>query len=233
MSRWSAENANIVLSELERRLTLISRMRHLVGDCLADELHDLQPLFERGLWIFGPEYEAVDFTSNRSLTEVIRNFLGAGGVEIEQPRRRPDFVVLPESSIGAYSSDAHDKDGEALGLRKVLIIELKKGGFKVNQNEIDQARNYAKELRNRGKVEKHTEIVAYVLGDTLDPNVDVTKHGETITVYPVVYDAILRRAEARTFNLQKKLKDFPPVDSEVQEVLRDDPQLDFADIVEE
>jgi hypothetical protein len=232
MSKWTAENASIVLGEIERRLTLICRMRRLVGDSLADELHDLQPLFERGLWMFGPAYEAVDFTSNRSLTEVIRNFLGAGKVKIDDSRRRPDFVVLPDASIGAYSADNYDSDGEAFGLRKVLVVELKKGGFNITQKEVDQARDYCKELRNRGKVDKTTEIVAYVLGDTLDATVDVTRLGETITVYPVVYDAILRRAEARTFNLHKKLKDFPPVDSEVAEVLREDPQLDFGEALE-
>ena len=74
----------------------------------ADELHDLQPLFERGLWIFGPEYEAVDFRSNRGLAEVIGKFLG--GADYKPSKRRPDFVVLPEVSIGAYCADAYCSD---------------------------------------------------------------------------------------------------------------------------
>ncbi len=234
MSRWTAENANVVLSELERRLTLIARMQQLVSNSKADELHDLQPLFERGLWIFGPEYEAVDFRSNRALTEVIRNFLKAGDVEINQPRRRPDFVALPDSSIGAYSADKWGDDGEPVGLRKVLIVELKKGGFNVTQQEVDQARDYAKEIRLKGKVARDTQIVAYIIGDTLDPGIEEQSIGNPPTTFliPMIYDTVLRRAHARTFNLQAKLKDVPPVDSEVVEVLRSDPQLDFPDPIE-
>jgi hypothetical protein len=235
MSKWTAENANVVLSELERRLTLISRMRQLVGSSLTDELHDLQPLFERGLWIFGPEYEAVDFRSNRSLTEVIKNFLGAGAVELTQPRRRPDFVVLPDSSIGAYSADAYADSGEPNGLRKVLIVELKKGGFNVTQKEVDQARDYAKEIRMLGKVAKDTQIVAYIIGDTLEPGLDEQSIGNpaTTVLIPMVYDTVLRRAEARTFNLHSRLQESPHVDSEVEAVLHYEENLSlFEEVVE-
>jgi hypothetical protein len=76
MLAWTANNAEIVLSELDRRLKLIARLEKLVENPLADELHDLQPLFERGLWIFGPEFEAVDFRSNRGLSQIIGKFLG-------------------------------------------------------------------------------------------------------------------------------------------------------------
>ena len=58
LKQWSASSAELVLGELQRRLRLIERMQQLVEDPEADELHQLQPLFERGLWIFGTEYEA-------------------------------------------------------------------------------------------------------------------------------------------------------------------------------
>lgn len=74
MQQWTASSAEIVLSELDRRLRLIERMESLVNLPTTDELHELQPLFERGLWIFGPEFESVDFRSNRGLAETIRNF---------------------------------------------------------------------------------------------------------------------------------------------------------------
>ena len=133
MQQWTASTAAIVLNELDRRLKLIQRMEKLVENPLADELHDLQPLFERGLWIFGPEFESVDFRSNRGLAEVIGRFLG--GADYKPAGRRPDFVVVPESSIGAYCADAYDASGEIAGIRKVVILELKKGGFCVTQKK--------------------------------------------------------------------------------------------------
>lgn len=220
MQEWTASNAEIVLNELDRRLKLIDRMEKLVENPLADELHDLQPLFERGLWIFGPEYEAVDFRSNRGLAEVIGRFLG--GADYKPPRRRPDFVVLPEVSIGAYCSDAYDVTGEISGIRKVAILELKKGGFCVTQKEADQARDYSKEIRKAGRVHPTTEIVAYVLGATLEDGLMSTDYGGNTHIIPMIYQTVLRKAHQRTFNLQQRLLELQPAftsDPEVDEVL--------------
>ena len=79
MEEWSASSAEIVLSELKSRLNLIERLQELVNTTSTDELHELQPLFARGLWIFGPEYESVEFTSNRSMATVIRQYPGRNG----------------------------------------------------------------------------------------------------------------------------------------------------------
>jgi hypothetical protein len=163
MQRWTATNAEIVLGELERRLTVLKELQELIRDRSADELHELQPLFERGLWMFGPEYEAVDFTSNVSMNTVVREFFGKQGVAAS--RSRPDFVVLPDSSIGFYAADEF-VNGEVSGIRKILIVELKRGGFCVTQKEADQAREYAKELRAKGCAQATTDIEAYAPSET-------------------------------------------------------------------
>ena len=54
MQKWSASNAEIVLSELDRRISVIKELQELVRNRHSDEVHDIQPLFERGLWMFGP-----------------------------------------------------------------------------------------------------------------------------------------------------------------------------------
>ena len=68
MQKGSACNAEIVLNELERRIAVIHELQTLIRSKTSDEVHDIQPLFERGLWMFGPEYESVEFTSNRGMT---------------------------------------------------------------------------------------------------------------------------------------------------------------------
>jgi hypothetical protein len=202
MQRWTATSAEIVLGELERRLTVLKDLQELIRDKSSDELHELQPVFERGLWMFGPEYEAVEFTSNRSMNTVVRDFFQKQGVTAS--RSRPDFVVLPDSSVGLYC--AHEfTNGEVSGARKILIVELKRGGFCITQKELDQAREYAKELRVRGCAQATTEIEAYVLGASLEAGLEEMKTGHTV-VRPCPYDVILNRAHARTFNLQKRIK---------------------------
>ena len=196
-------------------------MESIVDDPETKELQELQPLFKNGLWIFGPEYEAIDFTSNKTLLTVINKLFDGGAVD--HPRKRPDFVVLSDSTIGAYSSDQHDNNGEVCGIRKVLILELKRGGSIIKQKERRQAEDYAEGIKKSGKVEQDTEIVCYVLGSKVDS--PPTKVGDTINVIPRPYSTVLRQAHARTFNLIKKIKEFKEnsgeeaTDKEIKEIL--------------
>jgi hypothetical protein len=219
MQKWTASNAEIVLGELEHRLAVIKDLQKLVRDRNSDEVHDLQPVFERGLWIFGPEYESVEFTSNRGMTHVVQEFFGRRGMITSG--KRPDFVALPDSSIGLYSADEFT-DGEVSGVRKVLIVELKRGGFRLTQKELDQAREYARELRAKGCVPAKAEIEAFVLGAELEQGLVEMIMGDGTTVKPFLYDVLLNRAHARVFNLSRKIKETaPPLQ----------PDEDIADII--
>ncbi len=80
MQKWSASNAEIVLSELDGRTSVIKELQELVRNRHSDEVHDIQPLFERGLWMFGPEYESVEFTSNRGMTHVVQESLSSARI---------------------------------------------------------------------------------------------------------------------------------------------------------
>jgi hypothetical protein len=230
MQKWTASNAELILNELEKRLRLIKRLQDLVDSPKADELHDLQPLFERGLWMFGVEYEAIDFRSNRGLSTIVRNFLG--GTDKQLPQCRPDFVALPERSIGVYGAAAYQDEGEISGLRKVLIVELKKGGFNLTQKEVDQARDYAKELRKAADVKGDTEIVGYVLGASAESGLEQLSHGTNTTIKPMIYRTLLDRAHSRTFYLQTRIEQSAatiPVDDEVKDVMGQPEQMLIAE----
>lgn len=114
LDEWTIIDAKKVLDELKYRIDLIKQLDQLVDSPTADELHDLQPLFERGLWIFGPEFESISFTSNQTLATIVRKMFK--NEIIDSPKKRPDFVILPESSIGLYSCDAFDGNHEVSGV---------------------------------------------------------------------------------------------------------------------
>lgn len=231
MEEWTASNAEIVLNELGKRIRLIQDLEKLVHSKTADELHDLQPLFAKGLWMFGHEFESADFTSNRGMATVVRDLLG--GTDDEISRKRPDIVMLPESSISIHAADSYSSDGEVNGLRSVIIVELKKGGFPLTMQEVRQAEDYALEIRNARLVQKTTKITAYVLGATLEGAEGGTR-GEQITIAPMPYDLVLQQAHARTFRLQKKLEEaFPKqhVDQDIETVLSR-PEQDEMDLSE-
>lgn len=226
LDSWTVQEARIVLDELGRRLNLIKSLEKLVENPSSDELHDIQPLFEQGLWIFGPEYESLQFMSNRNLATIVKKLLGDKTAKLTTPKRRPDFVALPDSSIGIYTHDAYDERGEVEGIGKVLIVELKKGGFEVTRKEGRQAQDYASEIRKSGKINLDTQIIGFVLGTTLAEDArDPLKEGEPThtTIYPRTYSTILHQAHARTFNLLKKIEEAKRVhifDLEIEEVLK-------------
>lgn len=107
----------------------------------------------------------------------------------------------------------------------------------MSQKEADQARDYCKEIRKAGRVHVTTEIVAYVLGATLEEGLEPANYGENMHIIPMVYQTVLRKAHQRTFNLQKRLQESQPAapsDPEVEEVLRLDAQKPlFDDVVPE
>jgi hypothetical protein len=237
IKKWNIRDAKLVLDELHWRLNLIAELERLTDDPSADELHQLQPLFKRGLWIFGPEYETVEFTSNRSLLTVINKLLipdKQGTISEDMERKRPDFVVLPDRSVGIYSRDGYDTEtGDVKGIEKVLVIELKRGGFEVTRNETWQVDNYATAIRESGKLQPNAKIVCFVLGSTVSPSARKIQTGEEgegnqTVIFPRSYNMVLRQAHARTFRLMdriRELHDDIPIDPDVTCVLEKPIQL--------
>ncbi|MDX2262261.1 MAG: ATP-binding protein [Gemmatimonadales bacterium] len=88
LDKWTVQQAKVVLDLVYQRLSLISELERCTSDPGVPEVQVLQPLFDQGLWIFGPEYESVEFTSNRSLLTVVRDLLRASTGEIENDADR-------------------------------------------------------------------------------------------------------------------------------------------------
>ncbi len=215
LSKWTILEAKTVLNDLEKRLQVISRLQILV-DTKSNELHELQPIFNRALWMFGPEYDASQYTSNKTINTIIKSFFNKkynGKI-----RERPDFVVFPKSSIGLYVTSDFDERGEISGFRKIVVIELKRGQFKITQNEINQAVNYIRILRKEASLTAETVIVAYVLGSSIENFVDKSKIGDSTFIYPMTYNILLQKAHARTFNLMNKIKEAKKIKSEDKEM---------------
>ncbi|MBN2517729.1 MAG: hypothetical protein JXB14_02705, partial [Candidatus Altiarchaeota archaeon] len=224
LDKWSVTDAHKVLNELQWRLDVIEKIEELVENPETKELQDLQPLFEQGLWIFGPEYEAIEYQSNKSLSTIIKRLFQGDGTEVKHPLKRPDFVVLPDSSIAVYSADEYN-DGEVCGVRKVLILELKRGGFTIGHDEKRQALDYAIAIRDSGRVSGKTDIICFVLAANIDNSAMGEMTERQISVTPKTFSIVLKQAHARTFNLIekiKKAKDIPDSelsDSDISEVL--------------
>lgn len=208
LADWTIGMAKLVLDEIQNRLKLINELRTKLQVAGIDEVHELQPLFERGLWMFGAQFESIDFTSNKGMTTVIRNLFGdkAGFGS----RNRPDFVVLPDCSVGFYARSSYDEDFNENGIEHVVIIDLKTTGLALGSKEKEQVWKYVKELKAKGHVGKSTRVDGFVLGGLIEDGEDeATKHGDEVRIIPMLYGTILNRAEKRLLTLHSKVKEAP------------------------
>lgn len=205
---WTVRTAKLALDEIAQRLKLIEELDQKLRDETMEEVGDLQPLFDRSLWVFGPEFESLEFTSNRGMTEVIHKFFGR---QEQGSRLRPDFVMLPDGSVGFYSRESHDLGHEVDGVSRLVIAEIKKPGVLIGSKEKQQPWQYVRELMNKGLVTDATKVTCYVLGSRIDPAEvgDETKNNGRVTIRAMTYSTFVKRAEKRMLGLRDKLRDAP------------------------
>ncbi len=208
LTDWTVRTAKIALDEVQSRLKLIEELDQKLRDETLAEVGDLQPLFERSLWVFGPEFESLEFTSNRGMTEVIRKIFGK---DVAGTKQRPDFVMLPDGSAGLYSRDSHDLGHEVDGVSRLIIAEIKKVNVIVGSKEKEQPWRYVKELIEKGLVTGASTVTCYVLGSRVDPTEtgERTEWNGRVTIIPMSYNVFIRRAEKRMLGLRDKLRDAP------------------------
>lgn len=208
LSEWSLDLAKEVLDELQLRLKLLDELRERVFDVETREVQDLQPLFHQGLWIFGPEFETIEFTSNEGMTKVIQKLFGAS---TKGSLNRPDFAVLPDSSVGAYSYPTYDEEGGEVGVDRLVIVELKKPGVPISTEEKGQCWKYVSELLRKGLISRDTKITCFVLGSEVDPiERDARKeNNDRVIIQPLDYQVVIQRAKSRLLKLYDRVQGAP------------------------
>jgi len=206
LAKWDIDFAKIVLDEIEYRTTLLEKVQLKVLNTKSDEVQDLQPLFHRGLWIFGPEYETISFTSNRGMTAVVQDLCGAK--DEKGSKNRPDFAILPDSTVGLYSLAKFDDQGAEIGVDRLTVVELKRPGVPIGEEENSQPWKYVSELYKKGLLRKDSVVTCFVLGSEIESDevgVRTYKDGNVKTI-PLTYDTVVRRAKSRLLNLHDKIK---------------------------
>jgi hypothetical protein len=225
INKWDIDFAKIVLDEIEYRTTLLERLQTKVLNKNTDEVQDLQPLFHRGLWIFGPEYETIEYTSNQGMTKVVQELFK---VNIKASRNRPDFAITPDSSIGLYSLPKFDtKDSGEIGVERLTIVELKKPGIPLGDEQKSQAWEYVKELYKKGLLKEYSNVTCFVLGDTLQEHESGEREEKNrqVRIIPLEYDMVVRRAKGRLLKLYDKVKTAPFLqETRMREYLNDKAQ---------
>lgn len=209
LEQWTVDTAKIVLDEIRTRMQLLDELARKVSDKTTQEVAELQPLFTRGLWIFGPEYETIEFTSNQTMATVVTNLLGATG---GGSRNRPDFAILPDGTAGLYSRPQYDREtGAEIGVDRLVVIELKKPGITIGSEHKDQCWKYVKELFSKGLLLRDSRVDCFALGQSVDPQEGSsrTELNGNVIIRPLLYDTVITRAKSRLLKLSDRVKDAP------------------------
>jgi hypothetical protein len=211
LEEWCIADALEILAEIDSRIKVIEAISRLSNDHSVDELHTLHPIIEKARWVFGPEFDTPEYASNRGLRKTMEivfqqkhkkeSFINSA--------RRPDIVVGENSSISSLGLE--EFDNQIKKTKKVLLIELKKGGFKIGRSEMDQAKHYVQDIWHAGVDSSQPYIKAFVVGDTIDPltgayeSVGQNREHKFGEVNAMTYNELVRTAEARLFSLKEKL----------------------------
>ncbi|MCP4612971.1 MAG: ATP-binding protein [Planctomycetes bacterium] len=219
LDEWTLDIAKEVLDEIGRRLKLVKEIRLKVFDVETKEVQELQPLFKEGLWIFGPEFETIEYTSNEGMTRVIQDLFGKK--DIKGSRNRPDFAILPDGTAGLYSYPKYDDEaGGEIGTDRLVIVELKKPGIPISTDEKAQCWKYVLELYRKGLLDDTSRTMCYVLGEIIDSQECLRreeKEGRVI-IQPLDFGTVLKRAESRLLRLQDRVKNAPFLQDKTEEI---------------
>lgn len=212
LDEWCASDAMMILSEIDSRIKVIEAIQRLSSDHSVDELHTLHPLIEKARWVFGPEFDTPEYASNRGLRKTMEIIFKSKYKKEHfiNSAKRPDIVVGENSSLSALALEMFDD--EIKKTKRVLLIELKKGGFEIGRVEMDQAKYYVEDIWHAGVGSTQPFIKAFVVGDTINnmtgkyQAVGTDKDNQYGEVHAITYSELVRTAEARLFSLKEKIE---------------------------
>lgn len=231
LTSWDINDIAYVMNEIDRRIIVVEAIDKVYREKSTDELHTLHPLVLNARWIFGSQFDSPMFTSNSTLSTVVKTLFKEHDYDLEpisNIKKRPDIVCLKKSTFSFTCTDRADPEANnLLKPDQILIVELKKGGFPIGFTEIGQAENYVRQIRKSGCLHKAASIDAYVVGASID-DVDSDRTTDSGRIHVITYGHLVDTAQERLFRLRDKLRehyDSLGKESIVEKALRADKQI--------
>lgn len=213
LSQWTVRDAITVLDEIDHRLALIATIEKLSADPSTDELHVLHPLVTQARWLFGPEFDSVEYASNVTLRtaaeKIFKKRLSPDA--FAHPRKRPDLLMAADATFSIVGTESFGPGEETLARhRHVLIVELKRGGHEMGRGDLQQADSYLQDFYFSGAMDGATYLTAFVVGHTIASNARrevLFVDGGLLRgkVQAVTYGQLTRSAHRRLLRLKDRI----------------------------
>lgn len=117
--------------------------------------------------------------------------------------------------------------GEIMKPDQVLIVEVKRGGFEITDDEVNQVEFYVRQIRKSAVLHSSATIDAYVVGAKLG-DIDSEKSTSSGRIHAVTYGQLVDTASGKLFRLRDRLKehyDSLGQESIVEQALKESKQL--------
>lgn len=202
---WSIKDALGVLDEIDRRLSVIEAIHQLSHDRNTDELHVLHPLVTHARWIFGPEFDSPEYVANSQLQTVAKQLFKVDDANFQNKAKRPDLIVKGDYTYGITGTETMEGECTIAKLNRVLLIELKRGGFVIGKAERAQASNYVEELFDSEAILPESRVYAFVVGDSIDRADAIKVKDDRGIITPITFSQIVDTANKRLFRLRNML----------------------------
>jgi hypothetical protein len=215
LDNWSIKDALTVLDEIDKRISVIEAIHKLSNDSNVDELHVLHPLVASARWIFGPEFDSPEYSYNTQLQTTVEKVFGKklDKEAFNNNRKRPDIVVMGRSVFSVTSTIAFDNETGLSTINKILIIELKRGGYKLGREERNQAVGYVEDFMNCGTLIGNPYISAFVVGESFSEKIQpiqIIENENKVEMGKVqicLFSQLVDSSERRLFNLRSRLNE--------------------------
>lgn len=231
LTSWDVNDIATVIGEIDKRIVVIEAIQRIYDDKTTEELHTLHPLILNARWLFGAQFDSPMFVSNSALTTVVKNLFKDEDYdlnEISNPRRRPDIICLKQFSLKAVCTDRMDLTaGEIMKPDQILIVEVKRGGFEITEQEVSQVEYYVRQIRKSAVLHSSATIDAYVVGAKLG-DIDPEKETTSGRIHAVTYGQLVDTASRKLFRLRDRLKEHYDAlgqESIVEQALKETKQL--------
>lgn len=232
LETWTIKDIQTTLDAIDKRILVIEAIERLCSSATTDELHTLHPLVAQARWLFGPEYDSDMFVFNKRLQTIIKDIIKSDKyTELDEPKRRPDLVLFKEASISIHEFEDWNSEKNLSECKKILIIELKKGGFEITRKEITQATDYVDAIEHTNQLSSSPQITAYVVGDKISNNISTKVTVGENSVFACTYMQLVETAKKRLFKLKETLNDRyeqMPIENIIEKVLKEPKQLDVS-----
>ena len=210
LENWNVDDIAAVIGEIDKRIVVVEAISRIYEDKNTEELHTLHPLILSSRWLFGPQYDSPMFVSNSTLSTVVKKLFKNEDYDlsaITNPNRRPDIVCLKNYSIKAVCTERIDSAaGEIMKPDQILIVEVKRGGFEITDEEVSQVEYYVRQIRKSSVLHSSAEINAYVVGAELG-DIDTYKETSSGYIHAVTYGQLVDTASGKLFRLRERLKE--------------------------